>query len=215
MSTDLIVNEIFHSIQGESVEAGRPCVFVRLTACDLRCRWCDTEYAFTEGKRRSLDDVMAEIDSYDCGLVEVTGGEPLLQAAVHPLIARLLDAGREVMLETGGHRDITGVDPRVRRIVDLKAPGSGEVARNRLENLADLRATDNVKVVIADREDFDWALSVLAKHDVEARCPVLFSPVHGELEPAELARWMLESGTTARLQLQLHKLLWPAATRGV
>ncbi|MCA9752193.1 MAG: radical SAM protein [Gemmatimonadetes bacterium] len=215
MSTDLIVNEIFHSIQGESVEAGRPCVFVRLTACDLRCRWCDTEYAFTEGKRRSLDDVMAEIDSYDCGLVEVTGGEPLLQAAVHPLIARLLDAGHEVMLETGGHRDITGVDPRVRRIVDLKAPGSGEVTRNRLENLTDLRATDNVKVVIADREDFDWALAVLAEHDVEARCPILFSPVHGELEPAELARWMLESGTTARLQLQLHKLLWPAAKRGV
>ena len=119
------------------------------------------------------------------------------------------------MLETGGHRDITGGDPRVRRIVDLKAPGSGEVTRNRLENLTDLRATDNVKVVIADREDFDWALAVLAEHDVEARCPILFSPVHGELEPAELARWMLESGTTARLQLQLHKLLWPAAKRGV
>jgi 7-carboxy-7-deazaguanine synthase len=211
----LVVNEIFHSIQGESVHAGRPCVFVRLTACDLRCRWCDTEYAFHEGTKRGVADVVAEVERFGCPLVEVTGGEPLLQPGVHELMDRLLESGHEVLLETGGHRDITGVDPRVRRIVDLKAPGSGEEARNRWENLADLRATDNVKVVIADRRDFEWAVRAVAEHGVAERCPVLFSPVHGELEPAELAAWILESGTPARMQLQLHKLLWPSVVRGV
>lgn len=215
MSDQLIVNEVFHSIQGESVHAGRPCVFVRLTACDLRCRWCDTEYAFYEGKKRPIDDILAEVERYDCGLVQVTGGEPLLQPNVHVLMARLLDGGKEVLLETGGHRDISQVDPRVGRVVDLKAPGSGEDARNRWENLADLRPIDNVKVVLADRADFDWALARIREHGVEEKCPILFSVVHGELDPTELAGWILESGTKARMQYQMHKLLWPAAMRGV
>jgi len=215
MSEKLVVNEIFHSIQGESAHAGRPCVFVRLTACDLRCRWCDTEYAFHEGEPRTVEDVLGEVGKYPCELVEVTGGEPLLQRGAHELMRRLADGGKEVLLETGGHRDITGVDPRVRRILDLKAPGSGESERNRWENVADLRPADNVKIVVADRTDFDWAVKVIAEHGITDRCPVFLSPVHGELEPAELAAWMLESGTPARLQLQLHKLLWPAALRGV
>ena len=215
MSEKLVVNEIFHSIQGESAHAGRPCIFVRLTACDLRCRWCDTEYAFHEGAARTVEDVLAEVGKYSCDLVEVTGGEPLLQPGAHELMRRLADAGMEVLLETGGHRDITGVDPRVCRIVDLKAPGSGESGRNRWENVADLRASDNIKVVVADRTDFDWTMKVIEEHGITDRCAVFLSPVHGELEPAELAAWILESGTPARLQLQLHKLLWPAAMRGV
>jgi 7-carboxy-7-deazaguanine synthase len=211
----LVINEIFHSIQGESTQAGRPCVFVRLTGCDLRCSWCDTEYAFYEGTKREIDEIVADVARYDCDLVEVTGGEPLLQPRVHDLIARLLEAGKTVMIETGGHRDVSKVDPRVRRIVDVKTPSSGEVERNRFENFPLLRETDELKFVVQDRTDFDFAISTIRTHDLETRCPLLLSPVHGKLDAAELAAWVLESGVRARVQLQLHKLLWPAALRGV
>lgn len=214
MST-IVVNEIFHSIQGESTLAGRPCVFVRLTACDLRCAWCDTEYAFHEGTKRAVADVVEEACRFPCDLVEVTGGEPLLQPSVHELIAALLARGKTVMLETGGHRDITPLDPRVRRIVDVKTPSSREQDRMHWPNLAALKDGDEVKFVVADRADFDYALRVVREHGLAGRVPLLFSPVHGSLAPAELAAWILESGVEARLQLQLHKLLWPSALRGV
>jgi 7-carboxy-7-deazaguanine synthase len=214
MST-LVVNEVFHSIQGESTFAGLPCVFVRLTACDLRCSWCDTEYAFYEGAKRDLDDVVHEVSSYDCSLVEITGGEPLLQPNVHALIEKLLALGKTVLLETGGHRDITSVDSRVHRIVDVKTPSSGESHRVRVENFADLRGKDELKFVVKDRQDFEWSLQEIKRHALEGRCPLLFSPVHGALDPALLASWVLDSGIRGRVQLQLHKILWPEVTRGV
>jgi 7-carboxy-7-deazaguanine synthase len=214
MST-IVVNEIFHSVQGESTYAGLPCVFVRLTACDLRCSWCDTEYAFYEGTRREVADVVREVLEKGCDLVEVTGGEPLLQPSVHDLVAALLDQDKTVLIETGGHRDISVLDPRVKRIVDVKTPSSGESHRNRTENFEDLRDGDELKFVVQDRADFEWALDMIVRHDLERRCPLLFSPVWGELEPADLANWLLAAGVPARLQLQLHKILWPEVLRGV
>jgi len=213
--SELVVNEIFHSIQGESTHAGRPCVFVRLTACDLRCTWCDTEYAFHEGAKRDVEDVVADVLRYDCPLVEITGGEPLLQKNVHVLIGALLERGLTVLLETGGHRDISGVDPRVLRIMDVKTPSSGESHRVLEANFAHLKPGDELKFVIADRTDFDFAREMIARHDLAACCPILFSPVHGTLAPERLAEWMLAESVPARLQLQLHKILWPAALRGV
>lgn len=204
----LRVSEIFYSLQGESTFAGLPCVFVRLTGCQMRCRWCDTEYAFYGGAWRTREEVLAEVAGYGCSLVEVTGGEPLLQPGVLPLMSALADQGYQVLLETGGGLDISPVDPRVRRIVDVKCPGSGEVAANRWENLALLRPTDEVKLVIADREDYLWAREVLSEHRLAERCPVLFSAVAGELAPAELAAWVLADRLPVRLQIQLHKLLW-------
>jgi 7-carboxy-7-deazaguanine synthase len=204
----LRINEIFYSIQGESTLAGRPCVFVRLTGCQMRCRWCDTEYAFYEGGWRSLEEVLATVAGYGCPLVEVTGGEPLLQPGCRPLLAALADAGYEVMLETGGGLDIAGIDPRVRRIVDVKCPGSGEAENNRWENLALLTDRDEVKFVIADRRDYEFTRDVISRHQLAERCPLLVSPVHGELVAAELAAWILEDHLPVRLQLQLHKALW-------
>lgn len=209
------VYEIFYSLQGESTWAGRPCVLVRLTGCQMRCRWCDTEYAFYEGGWRSLDAVLEEVAGYGCDLVEVTGGEPLLQPGCLPLMRRLCDAGYTVLLETGGGLDISGVDRRVHRIVDVKCPGSGEAENNRWENLDLLGQRDEVKFVIADRADFDWACDVERRYELTERCPVHVSPVWGELEPAELAAWVKDCGLPVRLQLQLHKLLWGADTRGV
>jgi 7-carboxy-7-deazaguanine synthase len=211
----LVINEIFHSIQGESTLAGRPCVFVRLTGCDLRCSWCDTEYAFYEGRKRPIEELVEEIATYDCNLVEVTGGEPLLQPNVHELIARLLERGKTVMIETGGHRDATTLDPRVRRILDVKTPSSGECGETYEPNFETLRQGDEIKFVISDRQDFEWALRWIETHARATEVPLLFSPVHGKLDPADLAQWMLESGTPARLQLQLHKILWPGVLRGV
>lgn len=211
----LLVNEIFYSLQGESTFAGRPCVLVRLTGCQMRCRWCDTEYAFHEGSWKSLDEVLAEVGTHRCPLVEVTGGEPLLQPGTRPLLAALADAGYEVLLETGGGLDVAGVDPRVRRIVDVKCPGSGEAAHNRWGNLDLLTARDEVKFVLAGEEDYLWAREVVARHRLAERCPVHFSPVHGELAPDELAAWVLRDRLPVRVALQLHKLLWGAATRGV
>lgn len=211
----LVVNEIFHSIQGESSRAGFPCVFVRLTACNLRCTWCDTEYAFYEGVRMSIPEVLSRVESFGCRLVELTGGEPLLQEGALELMTALCDRGHDVMLETGGALSIAAVDPRVRRIVDLKCPGSGMSDRNFWENLSELRPSDEVKFVLRDRADFDWAMGAIREHGLEARCPLLFSPVFGDLEPVTLAGWILECGAPVRMQLQMHKFIWEPSTRGV
>ncbi|MGH9408270.1 MAG: radical SAM protein [Vicinamibacterales bacterium] len=212
----LTVNEIFHSIQGESTHAGRPCVFVRLTACDLRCAWCDTPYAFHEGTKMSVDEVVDRVRAYACDVVEVTGGEPLLQQDVYPLMERLIGDGRTVLLETGGHRDASGVPAGVHRIIDVKCPASGESARMHWPTLERLRASDEVKFVIQDRADYDYARGVVGRYGLAERCAaVLFSPVHAVLDPKTLAAWMLADGVTARLQLQAHKYIWDARTRGV
>jgi 7-carboxy-7-deazaguanine synthase len=212
----LTVNEIFHSIQGESTFAGVPCVFVRLTACDLRCSWCDTAYAFHEGRKMSIDEVMAVVEQYGAPLVEVTGGEPLLQPDVYPLMDRLLDRGKTVLLETGGHRSIERVPKRVIRIVDVKCPGSGESDKMDWANLGRLTPADQVKFVIKDRADYEYAREVLSSEALATRvAAVLFSPVHGVLHPRLLAEWMLADGVPARLQLQAHKYIWPPDTRGV
>jgi 7-carboxy-7-deazaguanine synthase len=212
----LTVNEIFHSIQGESTRAGEPCVFVRLTACDLRCSWCDTPYAFYEGTKRTVEDVLEEVDRYDCQLVEITGGEPLLQDDVYPLMDALLARGRTVMIETGGHRPIDRVPPAVIKIVDVKCPGSGEADKNHWDNLAQLATHDEVKFVIKDRADYDFAVSALKTRGIASRAGrVLFAPVHGVLDPKTLSQWMLADAVPARLQIQLHKIIWPPQTRGV
>jgi 7-carboxy-7-deazaguanine synthase len=211
----LRINEIFHSIQGESTFAGRPCVFVRLTGCQMRCVWCDTEYAFHEGEWMTIEEILERVAAYGCPLVEVTGGEPLLQPAVHPLMTALCDDGHEVLLETGGGLDIAPVDPRVRRIVDVKCPGSGEAANNRWENLDELRPTDEVKFVVADRADYDWAKGVIARRALAGRCPIHVSPVHGRVDLAGLAGWILADRLPVRLSLQLHKLVWDPSARGV
>jgi 7-carboxy-7-deazaguanine synthase len=212
----LTVNEIFHSIQGESSFAGQPCVFVRLTACDLRCTWCDTPYAFYEGRKMSVDDVVADVEARGCALVEVTGGEPLLQPDVYPLMERLLDRGKTVMIETGGHRSIAKIPAGVIRIMDVKCPGSGESAKNDWSNLEQLTTRDEVKFVIADRADYDFARDVVAREGLADRCgAVLFSPVHGVLDPRQLAEWVLADRLPVRLQLQMHKYIWSPETRGV
>lgn len=212
----LTVNEIFHSVQGESSYAGRPCVFVRLTACDLRCTWCDTPYAFHEGGKRPLDDVLAEIDRFDCPLVEVTGGEPLLQEQVYPLMSALLARGRTVLLETGGHRSTERVPGEVVTILDIKCPASGEAGRMDWSNLDRLRPHDEVKFVVADRADYDYARDVIARHDLTRRAAAVhLSPVHGVLEPSTLSAWVLADRLPVRVQLQLHKYIWSPTTRGV
>jgi 7-carboxy-7-deazaguanine synthase len=212
----LTVNEIFHSIQGESTHTGEPCVFVRLTACDLRCSWCDTPYAFYEGRRMSVDEVLAEVERYDCSLVEVTGGEPLLQPDVYPLMSRLLDSGKRVLLETGGHRSIAHVPAGVERIMDVKCPGSGESAKNEWKNLDELTPTDQVKFVLQDRLDYEFARGLVTRERLTDRVgAVLFSPVHGVLEARLLAEWILADRLPVRLQLQAHKFIWSPDTRGV
>ena len=216
MQVVLTVNEIFHSIQGESTHAGRPCVFVRLTACDLRCSWCDTPYAFTEGHKMSLDDIVAQVKAFDCPVVEITGGEPLLQKNVYPLMDRLLEDGLMVMLETGGHVSIAQVPEQVVRIVDVKCPGSGESHRNDWTNMDRLTARDEVKFVIRDRDDYDFACRTVAEHNLTRRAgAVLFSPVHGVLDPKLLASWILADRLPVRLQVQVHKYVWEPDTRGV
>ena len=212
----LTINEIFHSIQGESTHAGRPCVFVRLTACDLRCRWCDTPYAFHEGRKMSVDEVVADVEARGCPVVEVTGGEPLLQADVYPLMQRLLDAGKTVLIETGGHRSIAQVPAGVVRIMDIKCPGSGESGKNDWSNLALLKPADEVKFVIADRVDYEFARDLVQREGLTGRvAAVLFSPVHGELEARQLAEWVIADRLAVRVQLQMHKYIWSPETRGV
>jgi 7-carboxy-7-deazaguanine synthase len=212
----LTVNEIFHSIQGESTHAGRPCVFVRLTACDLRCSWCDTPYAFYEGRKMSLDDVMAAVDAYGCSLVELTGGEPLLQKDVYPLMERLLESGKTVLVETGGHLSVANVPLAVHKIVDVKCPGSGEAHRMDWSNLDRLSPTDEVKFVVRDRTDYEYARDVMSRHELDRKVgAVLFSPVHGVLDPRTLSEWVLADRLPVRVQLQVHKYIWDAQTRGV
>ena len=212
----LTINEIFHSIQGESTHAGRPCVFVRLTACDLRCSWCDTAYAFTEGRKMALADVIRDVESRGTKLVEITGGEPLLQQEVYPLMDALLGRGYEVLLETGGHVPLTRVPAGVKKIVDVKCPGSGESARNHWDNLGVVGGDDEVKFVIRDRADYDYARRAIDEHHLVGRVKAVhFSPVHGVLEPRELAAWVLADRLPVRVQLQVHKYIWTPETRGV
>jgi 7-carboxy-7-deazaguanine synthase len=213
----LTVNEIFHSIQGESTWAGRPCVFVRLAACDLRCSWCDTTYAFYEGRKMTVEEVLDDARRYGCPLVEITGGEPLLQEDVYELMTRLLSAGHTVVLETGGHRSIARVPEAVVKIVDIKCPGSGEAQKNDWSNLDRLARHDEVKFVVKDRTDYEFARDVIRRHDLESRvAAVLISPVHELLAPGILAAWMLEDRLpAARLHLQIHKYIWPGVIRGI
>ena len=211
----LRINEIFHSVQGESTHAGRPCVFIRLTGCNLRCVWCDTAYAFHEGVSMTIDEVVDRARRFGCDLVEVTGGEPLLQPEASELMRALLACGFEVLLETGGSLPIEGVPDGVRRIVDVKCPGSGEHERNRWANLDVLRPGDEVKFVIANREDYAWATRVVRERQLDRKVPVLFSAVHGGLDAGHLADWVLADGLPVRVQIQLHKLLWPGVERGV
>ncbi len=204
----LRVTEIFHSLQGETSRVGLPTVVVRLTGCPLRCVWCDTAYAFSGGELLALEEILQRVAAFGCNTVCLTGGEPLAQREATDLLAALCDAGYSVSLETSGTLDIGAVDPRVSRIVDLKAPDSGEAVKNRWENLDLLTPHDELKFVLASREDYDWAVSACRQRRLFERCPVLFAPVQGRLDPAQLAQWLLEDRLTARFQLQLHKILW-------
>ena len=212
----LSVNEIFYSIQGESTFAGKPCVFVRLAGCDLRCSWCDTPYAFNEGEKMSVDDVIEKVAQYRSPLVEVTGGEPLLQEDVYPLMERLLEAGRTVLLETGGQIDVARVPGGVIKVVDVKCPASGESGKVEWANIDRLGSLDQVKFVIQDRVDYEFARETATRHALDRRCAaVLFSPVHGVLDPKILSEWILEDRLPVRLQLQIHKHIWGEHVRGV
>lgn len=213
---ELLIHEIYRSVQGESTFAGLPCVFVRCAVCDERCQWCDTPHAFNQGERMTRAAVLARTLAFDCPLVEITGGEPLLQPDVLPLMAELADAGRAVMLETSGAHDVSPVDPRVHIITDLKCPDSGECGRNHWPNLDALKPTDEIKFVIASRRDWDWAQATVREHRLDARFQCLVSPVFGAVQPVELVNWLLESGLQrVRFQLQLHKVVWDPTTRGV
>jgi len=210
------INEIFYSVQGESTYAGQPCVFVRLTACDLRCTWCDTPYAFHEGRKRPIDEVVAEVEKYECQLVEVTGGEPLLQDDVYPLMSELLSRGKTVLLETGGHRSTVRVPEPVVTILDVKCPGSGEADHMDWDNLNRLRPRDEVKFVVQDRADYDYARGVIDRFGLAERAAAIhLSPVHGVLDPKTLSEWVLADRLHVRVQLQLRKYIWPPDTRGV
>ncbi|HJW25701.1 MAG TPA: 7-carboxy-7-deazaguanine synthase QueE [Rhodocyclaceae bacterium] len=204
----LRISEIFFSLQGEASRVGLPTVFVRLTGCPLRCTWCDTAYAFTGGQAMEIDAVLAEVGRHPTRHVCVTGGEPLAQKGCLELLTALCDRGYDVSLETSGALDVAAVDPRVSRIMDLKAPDSGESGRNRWENLACLTGKDEIKIVVASRGDYEWAREAIARERLAERCPVLLSPAHGSVEPAELAEWIVADGLAVRFQLQLHKVLW-------
>src|SRR2546423_2742044 len=212
----LTVNELYLSIQGESTWVGRPCVFVRLTFCDLRCNYCDTEYAFYDGKKRVLGDILEAVATYDCRLVEITGGEPLLQKNVLPLMAILCDAGYTVLLETSGAHDISKVDPRVHRIMDLKTPGSGELDKNLWPNIDHLTQRDELKFVMGSREDYEWSCDKVERYYLASRChAVLFSPIFGRIDPRQIVDWILADKLSVRFQLQMHKFIWRPTQRGV
>ena len=211
----LTVNEVFFSIQGEGTRAGRPSAFLRLTGCPLRCVWCDTAYAFHEGDKREEEDLLAELARLPTRLLCLTGGEPLAQPAAFPFVTRLLDAGWEVVVETSGHVSIGPLDARAIAVLDVKTPGSGETHRMEWGNLELLKPKDEVKFVIDGRPDYEWSRDLVRKKLLAERCPVLFSPVHGVLDPGTLGRWILEDGLPVRLQVQLHKYLWPGVERGV
>lgn len=209
------ITEIFHSIQGESTYSGLPCVFVRTTGCNLRCVWCDTAYAFYGGQEMRLEEILAQVRGYHCKLVELTGGEPMLQKETPELARRLLQEGFTVLIETGGSLDLSPLDTRVIKIMDLKCPGSGEADRNYWPNLAILQPHDQIKFVIKDRRDYDWAVGVIREHHLEERFPLLFSPVFNAMDYRQLAEWLLADRVNARFQLQLHKYIWPPDMRGV
>lgn len=208
LAATLRITEIFYSLQGETSRVGLPTVFVRLTGCPLRCGYCDTAYAFHGGETKSVEQILGEVASHRARYVTVTGGEPLAQKNVLPLLAALADAGYSVSLETSGALDVTAVDPRISRIVDIKTPGSGEVAKNRWQNLARLTEHDEIKFVLCGADDYEWAKRVIVQHRLAQLCPVLFSPSYGQLEPATLAEWILRDHLPVRFQLQLHKQLW-------
>ena len=211
----LVINEIFHSIQGESSYAGQRCVFIRLTYCNIRCTYCDTEYAFNNGEEKSIDEILKLVKEYNCPLIEVTGGEPLFQPNVHELLAALCNEGYEVLLETGGSLPIEKVDRRVRKIVDIKCPSSGMMKKNHWENANSFAHSDEVKFVIGNREDYDWAKKQITEYRLTEKCDVLMSAVFGALEPVEIAKWILEDRLNVRFQLQMHKYIWHPETRGV
>ena len=212
----LTINEIYHSIQGESTWVGAPCVFVRLTFCDLRCTYCDTEYAFYEGKKQTLREIVEAVATFRCPLVEITGGEPLLQKNVLPLMSMLCDADCAVLLETSGAHDISKVDPRVHRIMDLKTPGSGEVDKNLWSNIDHLSLRDEVKFVMGSREDYEWSRDKVERYDLASRChAVLFSPIFGRIDPRQIVEWILTDKLNVRFQLQMHKFIWSPTQRGV
>jgi 7-carboxy-7-deazaguanine synthase len=202
------ITEIFYSLQGESRTVGLPTVFVRLTGCPLRCGYCDTEYAFYGGQKMDIEDIVQKVADYNPKYVCVTGGEPLAQPNCKPLLSALCDKGWEVSLETSGAMDVSEVDDRVVKVMDLKTPGSGEVSKNRYENIECLTERDQTKFVICNRDDYEWSKQQLEKHQLASRCEVLFSPIHGELEPGDLADWIIEDNLPVRMQLQLHKYLW-------
>jgi len=209
------INEIFKSIQGESTYMGQPCVFIRATACNLRCSWCDTPYSFHEGIEMSLDEIQGKVEDYRCKLVEVTGGEPLLQPEVYPLITSLLDRGHDVLIETSGSLPINRLDPRAHVIMDIKCPASGMSRAMCWGNIDDLRKKDEVKFVLMDYNDYLFAKNICTELNLHQRCPVLFSPVFGELSPRSLAEWILQDSLPVRLQIQLHKYIWDPTLRGV
>lgn len=212
----LKINEIYHSIQGESTYAGRPSVFVRLTYCNLRCTYCDTEYAFYEGKELSVQQVIDEVEKHNCKLVEITGGEPLVQMnECLDLMKKLCELGYEVMIETGGSLSIKDIDPRVKIIMDLKCPSSGMEKKNLYENLKYLKVIDELKFVIGNREDYEWSLEKIKQYNIQGKCIILFSVVFGELEPVQLINWILEDKLEVRFQLQMHKFIWDPQTKGV
>ncbi len=211
----LVINEIFQSIQGESSRTGERCVFVRLAYCNIRCSYCDTTYAFEDGTEMTFDDILDAVKKYQCRLVEITGGEPLFQENVNALMQLLCNAGFEVLLETGGTLDISKVDARVKRIVDFKCPSSQMVKKNYWKNVEYLRPTDEVKFVIGNREDYEWAKGIIEKYAIMNRVPVLMSVVFGELEPVQLCEWILTDRLNVRFQLQAHKYIWNPETRGV
>ncbi len=211
----LLIHEIYRSVQGESTFAGLPCVFVRLAVCDARCVWCDTPHAFMQGAAWTLDAIVAKVLEYRTPLVEVTGGEPLLQLEVFPLMKRLADEGLTVLLETSGAHDVSPVDRRVHIIMDLKCPDSGECDHNRWQNLDVLKPTDQIKFVIASERDFRWTEATIHQHQLDRRFAVLVSPVFGAITPLQLTNWLLSSGLQVRFQLQLHKVIWPPDARGV
>ncbi len=212
----LKIHEIYHSIQGESTWVGWPCVFVRLTFCNLRCNYCDTEYAFYEGKNQTLREIVGAVAAFGCDLVEITGGEPLLQKNVLPLMSMLCDSGYTVLLETSGAQDISKIDPRVHRIMDLKTPGSGEVDKNLWSNIVHLTVRDEVKFVMGSREDYEWSRDKNQEHDLTSRCrAVLFSPIFGRIDPRQIVEWILADKLNVRFQLQMHKFIWSPTQRGV
>ncbi len=215
MKAELTINEIYPSVQGESSYAGLPCTFVRLTGCPLRCQWCDTVYAFHRGQSMSIAEILAEVNRHGLSLVEVTGGEPLAQPAAKDLIDALVAEGFKVLLETSGSESVKGLSPELHIIMDLKCPGSGMEDNNLWENLDHLKASDEVKLVIKDEKDFQWAREKLAIHKLSERFSVLFSPAFGHLEPKKLVEWMLEHRLDVRLNLQQHKFIWSPRTKGV